>query len=246
MAPRLVLILLMFIAAVSVNLQAQESPYAGFIVTIDPGHQGEGNSNLEPIGPGASQTKPCVSSGTSGPISGPEHAVNLDVSLRLHDLLTSASVTVVMTRTTPNVDLCNSERAAIANRANADLAVRLHCAADTQSYCFTIYPANIAGWTDDIAEESLFAAGIVQTAYAEHTGLSDRGLQERADISGFNWSDVPVILPEMLNMRNPADDARAADPEFRQIMAEGLAIGILEYLDTLQQPALNGNGILLH
>ena len=203
------------------------------IVCIDPGHQGQGNSEQEPIGPNAERTKPCVSSGTSGPISGSEHGVNLDVGLRLRDLLVAEGVTVVMTRTTPDVDLCNSERAAIANEAGADLFIRIHCNGGRTSGCFTIHPEEIAGWTDDIYEESLAAAELVQAAFAAHTGIPDMGLRPRGDISGFNWADVPSILPEMFHMQNPEHDALAATPEFRQIMAEGLAQGVLAYLDTL-------------
>lgn len=209
-------------------------PYAGFVVCIDPGHQAVSNSTPEPVGPGSSTTKPCVSSGTSGSLSGPEHAVNLDVGLRLRDLLTAQGVSVVMTRTTANVNICNSTRAAMANQASADLAIRLHCNSGTTSGCFTLNPVNIAGWTDDIYDESLAAAQIVQSHFSSHTGIPDLGLTPRSDMSGFNWSDVPVILPEMLHMQNTAHDALAATPAFRQIMAEGLAEGIFAYLDTLR------------
>ncbi len=208
----------------------------GRVVCIDPGHQLHGNSTPEPIGPGSTTLKPCVSSGTSGAVAGPEHAVNLDVGLRLRDVLEATGVTVVMTRTTADVDLCNSERAAIANAATADLFIRLHCNAGSVHSCFTLYPALTEGWTDDIYEESLKAAQIIQPAYAAYTGIPDASLTPRSDISGFNWSDVPVILPEMLHMQNTEDDIRAASPAFRQVMAEGLADGIVQYLQTLEVP----------
>jgi N-acetylmuramoyl-L-alanine amidase len=227
-------LVLALLAAGPPAAQAAPLPYEGFIVCIDPGHQGAGNSTPEPIGPGSTTTKPCVSSGTSGPISGPEHAVNLDVGLRLRDLLIAEGVTVVMTRTTPNVDLCNSDRAEIANLAGAHLFIRLHANAGSTSGCFTLHPTSIVGWTDDIYDESLAAAGIVQTAFAAHTGIPDMGLRPRSDISGFNWSDVPVILPEMFHMQNAEHDALAATPAFLQLLAEGLSEGILEYLDTLE------------
>jgi len=205
----------------------------GRIVCIDPGHQLHGDNTHEPIGPGATKTKPCVSPGTRGSISGPEHTVNLDVGLRLHGLLISEGVTVVMTRVTADVQLCNSERAAIANSAKADLFIRLHCNAGRSNSCFTLYPALTEGWTDDIYEESLKAAQIVQEAYSSYVGIPDAGIRPRSDISGFNWADVPTILPEMLYMQNTDHDTKAASPEFRQKMAEGLADGIIKYLNTL-------------
>lgn len=203
-----------------------------YIVCIDPGHQLNADYSEEPIGPGATQTKPCVSSGTSGPIAGPEHEVNLDVGLRLHDILTSNGVIVVMTRVRADVHLCNSQRAMIANKAKADLFIRLHCNAGTANSCFTLYPARIEGWTDDIYEESLKAAQIVQAEYSAYTGIPSAGIIPRSDITGFNWADVPAILPEMLHLQNPEHDLLASTPEFRQKMAEGLARGILKYLHT--------------
>jgi len=214
------------------NLYAEEN-FKDYVVCIDPGHQGKENKDLEPIGPGSSETKPSVSSGTRGKLAGTEDAVNLDVGLRLHEILIKKGVTVVMIRVTSDVNVPNSERASIANRCKADLCIRLHCDAGAEHNCFTLYPALIKNWTDDVYEESLKAAGIVQKAYSTYTSIPDKGLIPRSDLSGFNWSDVPVILPEMLHLQNPEDDQKASTPEFRQKMAEGLAIGVLEYLKTV-------------
>ncbi len=225
--------LLLTLQFISLQLYA-ENEYKDFIVCIDPGHQIKQNIDQEPIGPGATKTKPKVSSGTKGKIAGKEHSVVLDIGLRLHDILVQKGVIVVMTRVTPNVDISNSQRADLANRCKANLFIRLHCDAGSEHNCFTLYPANIEKWTDDIYEESLKAATIVQKRYASYVNIPDKGLIPRSDISGFNWSDVPVILPEMLHMGNPEDDLKVSTPEFRQKMAEGLAMGILEYLDTLK------------
>jgi len=225
---------------------SQAADLKGRVVCIDPGHQLQADSSPDPVGPGSSETKACVSSGTRGAVAGPEHAVVLDVGLRLRDILTSQGITVVMTRTTADVHVCNSERAMIANRAKADLCIRLHCDAGSAHTCFTLYPALIKGWTDDIYGESLKAAGIVQKAYSDVTGVPDGGLTPRSDLTGFNWSDVPVILPEMLKMQNVQDDILASTPEFRQKMAEGCAKGIIEYLQTLPpRPAATPTGMIL-
>ena len=73
-----------------------------------------------------------------------------------------------------------------------------------------LYPASIAGWTDDIAAESKRAASWPLTSLVAATGATQPRLSARSDLTGFNWSDVPVILPEIGLMTNRAEDALLA------------------------------------
>ena len=73
----------------------------------------------------------------------------LQIATNLKSRLEADGVTVVMTRTTNDVNLSNAERAQFANAAGADLLIRIHADTSTDaSLCgqYTLYPAKNA-WT---------------------------------------------------------------------------------------------------
>jgi len=209
------------------------APSSSYVVAIDAGHQAHGNSSQEPIGPGASETKAKVTSGTTGTYSGtPEYVVNLQVALKLRDYLTAKGVTVVMVRETNDVDISNSQRAAAANDNNADLFVRLHCdGADGSSangFCTLVPGTN--SWTEPIVAESARAGEIVQASAVNATGARDLGVKERTDLSGFNWCTVPTVLCEMGFMSNQEEDAKLNSDSYQQQLAQGIGDGVYQYL----------------
>jgi N-acetylmuramoyl-L-alanine amidase len=204
------------------------------IVVIDPGHQAKGDSSLEPVGPGSSQKKAKVSSGTAGTVTGiPESKLVLAVGLKLRDKLEAAGVKVVMTRTKQDVNISNIERAKIANEASADLFVRVHAdGSDNPDVhgIHVLYPASIEGWTEDIAAPSKKVAQLAQKELVAATGAKDRGIDARDDMTGFNWSDVPAIIPEIGFMTNPAEDKLLATDAYQDKIVKALARAILSYL----------------
>jgi N-acetylmuramoyl-L-alanine amidase len=159
---------------------------------------------------------------------------NLAVALRLRTLLENAGVTVVMTRTrTVGVSMGNVARARIANRANADLFLRIHADGSIDRSIHgthTLVPARRRGWTDDIYRASGRAGRIVQAALVGRLGSTDRGLTERSDITGFNWANVPAILVEVGYLTNAAEDRRLASASYRRRAARGLCVGTLRFL----------------
>ena len=205
------------------------------VVVVDPGHDLWANSDTEPIGPGSAVRKIKDGGGTSGVVSSLREAeLNLRVGLRLRTLLERAGVRVVMTRTTTaSTSMGNVARARIANRANAALFLRIHADGSTDPSArgtHALHPALRRGWTDDVYADSKRAARVVQRELRAALGFPDRGLQERSDFTGFNWSDVPVILVEMGFMTNPTEDRLLATTAYQRRAALGLCRGTLRYL----------------
>lgn len=205
---------------------------SGITIGLDPGHQARGNNEHEPIAPGSSQTKPKVSSGTAGVSTGvSEYIVNLSVGLRLRDILEGYGANVIMTRDTNDVNISNAERATMMNNAGADLVVRLHCDGEDDSSlhgAFILVPVG-QYVSDDVERVSRNAAETVLEAFVQTTGAKNRGISERDDQTGFNWSTVPVINIEMGHMSNPDEDQRLASDDYQQLCAEGIAQGLLNY-----------------
>jgi N-acetylmuramoyl-L-alanine amidase len=159
----------------------------------------------------------------------------LAIGLKLSEALRAIGVTVVMTRTSQEVDISNAQRAQLANAVDADLLIRLHAngAADRSvSGLFTLYPASIKGWTDDIAAESRAVAELAQHYLVAETGAEDDGVHPRSDLTGFNWSDVPAILVELGYMTNPAEDRLLATPAYQDKIVQGFVKAVEEFLRT--------------
>jgi N-acetylmuramoyl-L-alanine amidase len=70
----------------------------------------------------------------------------------------------------------------------------------------------------------------VQQELLRVLGLPDRGLQERSDITGFNWSDVPVVLPELGFLTNAGDERLLTSARGQARAALALCRGTLRFL----------------
>ena len=49
------------------------------------------------------------------------------------------------------------------------------------------------------------------------------------NMTGINWSTVPVIILEMGFMSNESDDTNMENPDFQKLMVQGIANGIDAY-----------------
>lgn len=204
-----------------------------YVICIDPGHQLKGNSQKEPIGPGATTKKPKVSSGTQGVVTKkPEYVLNLEISLKLKKELEQRGYKVIMTRDKHKVNLSNKDRSDIANKAKADLFIRIHADGDTSSKTegfSVLYPAKSNKYTTGIYAESKLASEYIQQAMKTSTQAKSKGVVPRSDLTGFNWSKVAVTLVEVGFMTNPAEDKRMSTAAYQDKLVTGISTGVDKY-----------------
>lgn len=203
------------------------------VIVIDAGHQAKGNSLKEAVGPGSSTMKAKVSSGATGVYSKKaESQINLEVALKLKSELISRGYTVVMTRTTQNVNISNQQRAKIGNDANAGAVIHIHCdSIDDSSVrgAHTIAISKNNPYIPSIYSSSSKLANSVINAYCKETGIKNRSTKYRDDLTGLNWSQVPSIYIELGFISNKEEDQKLSDSSFQNKCATGIADGIDNY-----------------
>ena len=219
---------------------APAQPLAGIVIALDPGHQ-LGNSNpahfdeLAVTHFNGHETKSCNTSGTATNAGYPEATFNWNVARLVKDQLEALGADVKMTRHSNSMRKwgpCVDERGRFGAKVGADLMLSIHGdGADSSGYGFYVMePSVIKGWTDDISAKSIrlgkrFVSGMAAAGAPRSTYISGQMLITPT-ISTLNFSDVPVILLESGNMRNPSDAARMFSPAGQRQYADWIVAGL--------------------
>ncbi|MBE6974162.1 MAG: N-acetylmuramoyl-L-alanine amidase [Ruminococcaceae bacterium] len=210
-----------------------------YVILVDPGHQRRPNSELEPNGPGATKMKNKVSSGTKSDFNGLyEYELNLIVSLMLREELERRGYTVLMTRTTHDVNISNAERAQMANELQVDVYIRIHAngSDDPEKHgAFTICQRESNVYQPQLYKTNRHLAECVLDGFAAATGCYNRGVWENNSMTGINWCEVPNCILEMGYMSNEEEDAKLASEEYQILMVKGIADGLDSYFASLEE-----------
>lgn len=216
--------------------KTEEQPQdKGKKIAIDPGHQGPNvdMSDLEPMGPGSQEMKAKASSGTQGRYTNvPEYELTLNISKQLRSELENRGYEVVLTREDHDTAISNSERALMAAETGSDIYVRIHANGSedpTANGAMTMVPSAENPFVGALHPKSYALGEAVINAYCQASGMENDGVQLYDNMTGINWSQIPVIILEMGYMTNEQDDVNMQDPEYEKKMVEGIANGIDQY-----------------
>ena len=212
---------------------------------IDPGHQlGNHNylSQISQLVPAGGFRKPCNTTGTATNGGYPEATMVWKVSLDLRDRLQALGATVRLTRHSNREDRwgpCVDARGRAGNALPADLKISVHgdgsYAAGAHGF-HVIAPTDRRPWTHDIfgssrrlALDTRAALRGVGLPVANYIAGGD-GLDFRSDLATLNLSDVPTVMVELGNMRNPTDAKQMTSVKGRATYARGLAHAVRRFL----------------
>lgn len=219
----------------SINVEAGEDlPLKDKVICVDAGHGLNSFNKQEPIAPNSSQTKIAFASGTRGK-NQTEEELNLSVALKLETELKALGASVHMTRTTHESDMTNIDRAEFANKLKADVSVKIHADGIENSDAHGVsmlVPSNQYIKNQELCDKSKKIGETILGEVVKTTGAANRGVVLRTDLTGFNWTKVPVVLLEMGFMTNPEEDEKMETEEYQQKIVDGIVNGLLLYFES--------------
>lgn len=236
-------VVLSSLAFATAHAAPQESPLAGRLILLDPGHQ-LGNSNpafarqMAQKRFNGTTVKGCNTTGTATNSGFPEATFNWRVARILTRMLEREGARVELTRSTNSRDdwgPCVWDRAKQANALDADAMVSIHADGSSPGNrgFFVLAPGLVRGWTEDVVGPGRRLArsmiGGLRQAGVTPSNYIDRQLMISTNTTGLNFSDVPTVTVELGNMRNAADARTMMSTSGQRQYARGLLEGLRDY-----------------
>ncbi len=163
-----------------------------------------------------------------------EKDLNLEIALRLRDILKKNSIQVIMTRE-QDTDVDLLQRARIANEAGASLFLSIHNnwypdkRVNGTSTLYNPYGKQVPGRNFD----SRRFASIMNRALVNGLKTNNLGIDARDDLAVLKYTTMPAVLVEIICLSNKDDRARAQTSEFIETAASSLYTGLVEALGEL-------------
>lgn len=153
-----------------------------------------------------------------------ETDIVLEVGLRVAELLQQHGAEIILTRTDER-EIGLEPRVLTANRANADLFVSIHANAISMSRP-DVNGVETYFYSSPAAEN---LATYLQESMLEATNMNSRGVKE-ARFYVLRRTGMPAALVEVGFVTGATDAPLLADSTFRDIIAQAITRGILQYV----------------
>ena len=147
-----------------------------------------------------------------------------DLARRIEGRMAATGMEALLSRR-ENTCPTEAERAAFANRAGADLVLSLHVDANRSMHAqglATFHFGNGSGNTSTVGEA---LAGYIHRELTSRTALLDLGTQART-WEMLRLTRMPAVRVEIGYLTNLGDRRRLLDPVFRDVVAEGILVGV--------------------
>ncbi len=200
------------------------------LVVVDAGHGGKD--------PGA------VAKDENGNLLIQEKDPNLSIALSVYQNLTAAGVNVKMTRDTDKY-LELSEITDIANAADADLFVSVHCNSvegNTANGMMVLYNGDSTLTKYGITGKEV--ASYIREEILKNVDVKDLGLVSRPGLWVLRKTAMPATLVECAFVSNAHDRALLLDPSVQAAYGKSIADGIIRSLSVMKQKIYDARAAL--
>lgn len=154
-----------------------------------------------------------------------EKEVTMAIVSKLKIMFENYGYAVELTRT-DDVRMSKEDRVNAVNGSKADLCVSVHL-----NYSDDSAKAGVETYYNNASDEGAYLAKMVQESAVAETGAGNSGAYA-GDFSIVKDTEIPTVLVEVGYFSNAQDAASLTDDAYRNLMAKGIAKGVIRSLAT--------------